>query len=164
MSQDSKPAVESDHQYAKRALETTRFDTYWLDSLGPVADEPTLSGDVECDLLVVGGGFCGLWGAIQAKEQDPERDVVLIEARSIGNGASGRPAAILTTSVMHGIENTERMFPGDVAALEDLGRENMDGFEATVKRYPANLIMPTSIDCAKTCFDEGSLIGTLSEL
>ena len=120
---------------ARRALSGTKFDTYWLDTLEAVPDEPPLERDADCDLLVVGGGFCGLWAAVQAKENNPERDVILIEARSIANGASGRPAAILTTSVMHGIENTERTFPHDVAALEDLGRENMDGFQATVDRY-----------------------------
>ena len=102
---------------ALQALANTRFTTYWLDSLDAVDDEPALEQDTSCDLLVVGGGFCGLWSAIQAKEQDPGRDVVLIEAKSVANGASGRPAAIMSTSVMHGIDNTERIFPDDVAEL-----------------------------------------------
>jgi len=126
-------------EQALSALANTSFTTYWLDSLDPVPDEPALEQDTNCDLLIVGGGFCGLWTAIQAREQDPERDVVLIEAKSIANGASGRPAAIMSTSVMHGIDNTERIFPHDVAELERLGRENMDGFQATVERY--------AIDC-----------------
>ncbi|MDC1287223.1 FAD-binding oxidoreductase [Gammaproteobacteria bacterium] len=126
----------SDHaDTALRALANTKFDTYWLDSLDPVADEPSLDQDISCDLLVVGGGFCGLWGAIQAREQNPDRDVVLIEAKSIANGASGRPAAIMSTSVMHGIHNTERMFPGEVTQLEEYGRENMDGFRSTIEKY-----------------------------
>ena len=124
---------------ALQALSNTKFDTYWLDSLGPVDSEPALVQDISCDLLIVGGGFCGLWGAIQAKEQDPARDIVLIEARSIANGASGRPAAIMSTSVMHGIDNTERMFPHEVAKLEQLGCENMDGFR--------NFIEHHDIDC-----------------
>ncbi len=124
---------------ALAALADTRFTTYWLDSLETVADAPALTQDIACDLLVVGGGFCGLWGAIQAKQQNPDRDVVLIEARSVATGASGRPAAIMSTSVMHGIDNTERIFPQDVAELERLGRENMDGFRATLEHH--------AIDC-----------------
>ncbi len=127
--------MSDDQQRLRRALADTRFTTFWLDSLEPVADEAALERDTVCDLLVVGGGFCGLWGAIQAKEQDPARDVVLIESKSVANGASGRPAAIMSTSVMHGIDNTERIFPADVAELERLGRENMDGFRATLERY-----------------------------
>jgi glycine/D-amino acid oxidase-like deaminating enzyme len=120
---------------AQRALADTRFTTYWIDSLEPETDEPALRQDEQCDLLVVGGGFCGLWAALQAREQDPGRSVVLIEAHGVANGASGRPAAIMSTSVMHGIDNTERIFPGDVAELERLGRENMDGFHETLQRY-----------------------------
>ncbi len=88
--------IDESDQKALNALSDTRFTTYWLDSLDPVADEAALEQDTSCDLLVVGGGFCGLWAAIQAKEQDPERDVVLIEAKSVANGASGRPAAIMS--------------------------------------------------------------------
>ena len=128
-----------DTQTALRALADTKFDTYWLDSLGSVDDEPSLVGDISCDLLVVGGGFCGLWSAIHAMERNPARNVVLIEAKSIANGASGRPAAIMSTSVMHGIHNTERMFPGEVRQLEELGRENMDGFRSAIDKY--------NIDC-----------------
>jgi glycine/D-amino acid oxidase-like deaminating enzyme len=124
---------------ALEALSATRFTTYWLDSLDPVSDLPVLELDTACDLLIVGGGFCGLWAAIQAKEQDPERDVVLIEAKSVANGASGRPAAIMSTSVMHGIDNTERMFPDQVSELEALGKANMDGFRQALETY--------AIDC-----------------
>ncbi|MDH3387931.1 MAG: FAD-binding oxidoreductase [Gammaproteobacteria bacterium] len=120
---------------ALQALADTRFTTYWLDSLEAVDDEPYLDHDLACDLLIVGGGFCGLWAAIQAKEQSPNRDVVLIEANSVANGASGRPAAIMSTSVMHGIDNTERIFPDEVAELERLGRENMDGFKQAIEDY-----------------------------
>jgi len=120
---------------ALNALSNTRFTTFWLDSLDAAADLPALDQDISCDLLIVGGGFCGLWAAIQAKEQNPQRDVVLIEARSVANGASGRPAAIMSTSVMHGIDNTERMFANEVSELEDLGRQNMDGFRKTLERY-----------------------------
>ena len=125
----------NDTELAKVALDATQFTTYWLDSLDPVDSLPSLNLDTQCDLLIVGGGFCGLWGAIQAKEKNPDRDVVLIEAVSIANGASGRPGAIMSTSVMHGIDNTERMFPEDVAELEKLGQENMKGFEQTLARY-----------------------------
>lgn len=124
---------------ALAALAQTRFTSYWLDSLEPVTDEPPLQQPEQCDLLVVGGGFCGLWAALQAREQNPERSVILIEAKSVANGASGRPAAIMSTSVMHGIDNTERIFADDVAELERLGRENMDAFHETLKRY--------AIDC-----------------
>jgi glycine/D-amino acid oxidase-like deaminating enzyme len=127
--------VQDDDSAAIAALESTRFTSFWLDSLPSHSSEPSLFHDTETDLLIVGGGFCGLWGAILAKEKHPDRDVVLIEAKEIANGASGRPGAILSTSVMHGIDNTERMFPADVAALEEFGRQNLDDFRQTLERY-----------------------------
>jgi glycine/D-amino acid oxidase-like deaminating enzyme len=142
-------------QQALNALSDTRFTTYWLDSLDPVADEAAPDQDTSCDLLIVGGGFCGLWAAIQAKEQNPDRDVVLIEAKSVANGASGRPAAIMSTSVMHGIDNTERIFPYDVAELEQLGRENMDGFLQTVERYGIDCDLEWGGEMKVSIGDEG---------
>ena len=120
---------------AAAALKDTRFTTFWLDSLPSEPTQAALNQDIETDLLVVGGGFTGLWVAILAKEKDANREVVVIEAKEIANGASGRPAAIMSTSVMHGIDNTERMFPDEVAQLEEFGRENMDAFRATLEKY-----------------------------
>ena len=142
-------------QQALDALSKTSFTTYWLDSLDPVVDEPILEQDISCDLLIVGGGFCGLWAALQAKELNPGRDVVLIEARSVANGASGRPAAIMSTSVMHGIDNTERIFPDEVAELEALGRKNMDEFKQTVERYQIDCDLEWGGEMKVSIGDEG---------
>jgi len=125
----------ADELLARSALADTCFKSYWLDCLPQEPPAAPLQQDIRCDLLVVGGGFCGLWGAVLAKEQSPDRDVVLIEGATIANGASGRPAAIVSTSVMHGIDNTQRLFPDAVEDLEQLGRDNIDALIATIERY-----------------------------
>jgi glycine/D-amino acid oxidase-like deaminating enzyme len=51
---------------------------------------PPLAGRVGAAVCVVGGGFTGLWTAIEIKERHPDADVVLLEAASCGFGASGR--------------------------------------------------------------------------
>lgn len=43
-----------------------------------------------CDVAIVGGGLTGLWTAFYLHELDPSLDIVLIEARVPGFGASGR--------------------------------------------------------------------------
>ena len=121
--------------FAEGALNKTKFMPFWLDSVDAPAPEPALDCDIAVDLLVVGGGFTGLWAAIQAKEAEPNRSIALIEATSIANGASGRPGAIVSTSVMHGLSNAVRVFPNDLDELERLGHENMDGFMDALKRY-----------------------------
>ncbi|MNJ27580.1 Gamma-glutamylputrescine oxidoreductase [compost metagenome] len=51
---------------------------------------PTLQQDIRADTCIVGGGYTGLWTAIMLKEQNPQLDVVIIEADICGAGASGR--------------------------------------------------------------------------
>lgn len=108
---------------------------FWLDDASRPDTLPPLTENIDTDLLIVGGGFTGLWAAVQAKENDPGRDVVLIEAQSVAAGASGRPGAIVSTSIMHGLSNAKRIFPNDLEALEELGRENMVGFRDSLERY-----------------------------
>ncbi len=49
-----------------------------------------LPGDTDCDVAVVGGGFTGLWTAYYLLEADPTLRVVVLEAETVGFGASGR--------------------------------------------------------------------------
>lgn len=126
-------------QQAQQALKQTKFFPFWLDDpLSPKPEAP-LKNDINTDLLIVGSGFTGLWTALQAKEQNSERDVVVIEATAVAIGASGRPGAILSTSLMHGMENSNRLFEHEMEELERLGKENMDAFAATIEKY--------NIDC-----------------
>ena len=69
-----------------------------------------------CDLCIVGGGYTGLWTAIIAKERDPSRDVVLIDAHEIGSAASGRNGGFMESSLTHGVANGQERFPDEIAA------------------------------------------------
>ena len=117
------------------ALTTTKYMPYWLDNPQRPEPERPLEEDIETDLLIVGGGFTGLWTAVQAKELNPDRKVVLIEANTTASGASGRPGAVLSTSLMHGMEHTHRLYENELETLDRLGRENMDQFRATIEKY-----------------------------
>ena len=121
--------------FAARALNDVTFFPLWLDREEAPAVEPQVIGHTSADLLIVGGGFTGIWAAILAKEANPERDVMLIEAGKVAYGASGRPGGVVSTSIMHGLHNAERLFPGDIAELERLGQENMRGFLDTLERH-----------------------------
>src|SRR3954453_4863527 len=64
---------------------------YWIEEAGKAAPQPPLSGAVEADVLVVGGGYTGMWSAWYAKQLQPEARVVLLEAEPVcGRGPSGR--------------------------------------------------------------------------
>lgn len=107
----------------------------WLDNPAAPAPMPHLVGRTDADLLIVGGGYSGLWAAIIAKQRAPGRDVVVIEAGKVAHGASGRAGGIVSTSVMHGLVNAQRVFPQDLDLLEKLGIENLDAWRQTIKDF-----------------------------
>lgn len=53
-------------------------------------DAPALEGEVKADIAIIGGGFCGLWTALELKRRRPSLDVAIVEADICGGGASGR--------------------------------------------------------------------------
>jgi glycine/D-amino acid oxidase-like deaminating enzyme len=117
------------------SLRDTKRAVYWLDSpLRPDA-HPPLREDTTCDLLVVGGGYTGLWTALQAKERDPETEVVLLEARWITSEASGRNGGFCEASLVHGESNGEQHLPKENECLTRLGFENLAGLIDTINRY-----------------------------
>ncbi|MCY0934415.1 NAD(P)/FAD-dependent oxidoreductase [Streptomyces sp. H34-S4] len=120
---------------AARSLSEAKPVSYWLDDPGKPAAEPALTGDEHCDLLVIGGGYSGLWTALIAKERDPARDVVLIEGVEAGWAASGRNGGFCATSLTHGLANGMARWPDELAKLEELGARNLDAIEEAVARY-----------------------------
>ncbi|HSL74112.1 MAG TPA: FAD-binding oxidoreductase [Ilumatobacteraceae bacterium] len=68
-----------------------RARSLWLDQLpGPLDVRAALSGDVDVDVAIVGGGYTGLWTAWALLRADPTMRVLVIERDLIGVGASGR--------------------------------------------------------------------------
>ncbi|KOG84612.1 MULTISPECIES: FAD-binding oxidoreductase [Streptomyces] len=108
---------------------------FWLDDPERPDARPALTGDEHTDLLVVGGGYSGLWTALIAKERDPDRDVVLIEGHEVGWAASGRNGGFCAASLTHGLANGVERWPDEIAKLEELGERNLDAIEAAVARY-----------------------------
>jgi glycine/D-amino acid oxidase-like deaminating enzyme len=56
--------------------------------VGPPA--PALAEDTTADVVILGGGYTGMWTAFFLKERDPDLDVVLLEQDICGGGPSGR--------------------------------------------------------------------------
>ncbi len=106
---------------------------FWLDQPTRPAAAPPLSGTHAADLVVVGGGFTGLWAALCAAEA--KRSVVVLEAGETGVGASGRNGGFCDASLTHGLENGVAHWPDEIAELGRLGDRNLDEIEATIARY-----------------------------
>jgi glycine/D-amino acid oxidase-like deaminating enzyme len=63
---------------------------YWLEEAGEVEPLAALDGGVEADVMVIGGGYTGMWTAWHLKALEPEARVVLLESAVCGHGPSGR--------------------------------------------------------------------------
>ena len=65
------------------------LDAEARDDRAAAVPAPQLVGDIRADVCIVGGGYTGLWTALEIKEREPSARVVLIEASICGAGASG---------------------------------------------------------------------------
>ena len=118
-----------------QALADAVPSVYWLEgSARPVA-LAALRGPESADLLVVGGGYTGLWAALRAKERDPATDVVLVEAGHCGDQASGRNGGFASASLTHGFGNGTDRWASEMAVLDRLGADNLRGIADTVRAH-----------------------------
>ncbi|OGO12314.1 MAG: FAD-dependent oxidoreductase [Chloroflexi bacterium RBG_16_47_49] len=107
---------------------------FWLDDPGRPEAVSALTSTITTDLVVIGAGFTGLWTAFLAKEADPSREVVLLEAEETASGASGRNGGFVAASLTHGFENGRRHWPNELETLITMGQANLEAIDATVKR------------------------------
>ncbi len=124
---------------------------------GAGAGRPPLDGDVRADVCVVGAGYTGLWTAYYLLRQDPGLDVLVVEAETVGFGASGRnggwcsallPQGISAMARRHGAAAAVDMRRAMQATVDEVGavarREGIDchwrkGGTVVVARHPAQL-------------------------
>jgi glycine/D-amino acid oxidase-like deaminating enzyme len=68
---------------------------WWLEEAPPDPEAPPLDEDTEADVAIVGGGFTGLWTALELKRREPGLAVTLLERDICGLGPSGRNGGFL---------------------------------------------------------------------
>lgn len=96
--------------------------SYYVATANPAPDHPALQGDIDADLVVVGGGCTGLSAALHAAERGLK--VVLLEGGKVGWGASGRNGGQIIPGLRKGAKGLVKVFGRERArALFDLALE-----------------------------------------
>ena len=118
------PQPDDETRYRARSL--------WLDGIeGPLDARPSLPGDADYDVAIVGAGFTGLWSAYYLKQLQPDLRVVVLEREIAGYGPSGRNGGWASGGVAgtasvyarrHGADAVRRAQRETYTTIEEIGR------------------------------------------
>jgi glycine/D-amino acid oxidase-like deaminating enzyme len=102
--------------------------SHWLATAGDLTPRPTLDGDHDVDVVVVGAGYTGLWTAWYLAQRDPLLRIAICESEIAGYGASGRNGAWCSAGIGMTTEGLIRRYgaatAGDVVlAMRDTVNE-----------------------------------------
>jgi len=112
--------------------------SFWHDSVpGSLEPGPSLDGDIEADVAIVGAGLTGMWTAYYLSATNPELKIVLCEREIAGFGASGRNGGWCSA-----------LFPASLPKLE-----RMAGRESAIAMHRA--MQQTVDEVGKVAADEG---------
>ena len=109
-------------------------NSYYAHSAGPQAAFASLLGDQRADICIVGAGYTGLSSALHLAERG--YSVIVLEAESVGFGASGRNGGHVGIGQRQDQYYLEKQFGDEVArGLWDMGLEAVDTVEQLIQKH-----------------------------
>jgi glycine/D-amino acid oxidase-like deaminating enzyme len=107
----------------------------WVDRLPEPL--PPLSGRIEADVAILGGGYTGLCTALSLTERLPGRRIAIVEAAVCGGGASGRNAGMALPGAGVDVDGLEaRLGPERARAALAWMRRGLDRLVGRLKTLP----------------------------
>ncbi|MGW0912154.1 NAD(P)/FAD-dependent oxidoreductase [Streptomyces sp. NPDC002784] len=145
--------------------------SFWYADDGLPAVREPLPGDASADVVIVGGGYTGLWTAYYLKKAAPFLRITVLEQKFCGYGASGRNGGWLYNGIagrdryaaLHGRDAAVRLQRAmndtvdevvAVAAAEGIDADVHQGGVLEVARTPAQLARLRAFHEAELAFGE----------
>ncbi|MFG2294083.1 NAD(P)/FAD-dependent oxidoreductase [Streptomyces sp. NPDC048603] len=145
--------------------------SFWYATHGTPPPRAPLTSDATADVVIVGGGYTGLWTAYYLKQAAPFLRITVLERKFCGYGASGRNGGWLYNGIagrdryaaLHGRDAAQRLQQAmndtvteviDVAAKEAIDADIHRGGVLEVARTPAQLTRLKAFHEAEVGFGE----------
>ena len=110
----------------------------WADTVPAALNKPLgtrLSEDVTADVVIVGGGYTGLWTAYHLQMQAPDLRVTIVEAEQAGFGASGRNGGWCSAHFPASLPKIARKYGVAAAqAMQSTMHDTVAAIHTTIKR------------------------------
>jgi len=112
-------------------LEISENRAFWVSGAPDYQPRPPLRGPTHADLAIIGGGFTGVSTAYHVSRRFPERRIVLLEAATLANGASGRNGGMMLNWV-NGIDASD---PALTRRIYRLTQDGIASIRAVIERH-----------------------------
>jgi glycine/D-amino acid oxidase-like deaminating enzyme len=146
-------------------LEIDENRSVWIAGTPDYQPNPPLHGKINADLAIIGGGFTGVSTAYYVGERLPQRKIVLLEAASLANGASGRNGG-LALHWVNGVDNRDPELTQRIFQLTDAGLTAMRSLIERLRlpvdhRFDGTLTLHTSQQRAEAAHIEADRLADL---
>jgi len=115
-------------------MTSEHIDSYYTRTANPAPVRPSLDGEIETDVCIVGGGLAGISTALSLVERG--KSVAVLEARRVGWGASGRNGGFVGAGFAAGIDSViKRAGLEQARRLYAFTREAVERIQERIRRY-----------------------------